>query len=113
VRRRRHGEIDWQYTDGKVSNVITNEYANNRYTSPGIDYLVTFTHVVDGHYYGGELQTGEQYAEGDAISVGYDPGNPEKNNLVRNQLWWVIFMWITRLSIPAIFIYFLLRNCKR
>jgi len=107
-------KTDWQYTDGTVSNVITSTYAYNSYTRPATDCLVTFTYEVDGHFYGGEFHTSETYVEGQTITVGYDPANPEKNDLVKSEasnLLWVTFMWITRISIPAIFIYFLLRRC--
>jgi hypothetical protein len=108
-------KIDWQYTDGTVSNVITTEYAQNRYTEPAVDYLITFAYEVDGHFYGGEFHTSEKYVEGKTITVGYDPTNPEKNDLVKSEtsnFLWVTFMWITRISIPAVLIYFLIRGCK-
>jgi hypothetical protein len=111
----RMAKVDWKYIDGTVSNVISTEYANNLHTSPADDHLVTFSYEVDGHFYGGEFHTSEEYAEGQAITVGYDPANPEKNDLVKSEVsnfLWVTFMWVTKLAVPAILIYALIRGCK-
>ena len=108
-------KVDWKYIDGTVSNVITTDYAYNRYTSPAADQLVTFTYEVDGHFYGGEFHTVEEHSVGQAIAVGYDPANPEKNNQVKSQtsnFLWVTFMWISRLLIPGMLIYFFWRGCN-
>jgi hypothetical protein len=79
--------IDWLYADGTVSNVMQVSALGK-----GSElYAITFTYQVDGHYFGGEFKaaTGHGYSEGDSITVGYNPSNPEQNDLDNKGAW----MW--------------------
>ena len=101
-------KIDWQYTEGTISNVM----AAYTYGRAGNVYVVTFTYKVDGHYYGGEFNAGTalNYSEGGSIRVGYNPANPEENNLDGKGL----SVWWYRLAGPAIIvIYILIHGCRK
>jgi hypothetical protein len=101
-------KVDWLYTDGTVSNVM---YVGP-YGKGSNVYAITFTYRVDGHYYGGEFKdtTGHGYSEGGNIRVGYNPTNPEENDLDKKGSWLPAVYWIT---IAAAVLIFGIHGCTR
>jgi len=77
------------------------------YTRGGDIYVVTFTYKVDDHYYGGEFNAiaVEHYSDGGSIQVGYNPANPEENNLDGTgvSLWWYRLLGGVAIAIYLLF----------
>ena len=102
-------KIDWKYTEGTVSNIMEmGGYGRDNY------YAITFVYKVDDHFYGGEFNaaTVHSYSEGGKINVGYNPANPEENNLNHEGgwLWWFHLAYIA--AFVGVFIY-MIRGCHK
>jgi hypothetical protein len=72
-------QVDWKDVKGTVSNIMSVGSGGRG----GHFYAITFSYMVDGHYYGGEftVASAQNYTEGGTIQVKYNPENPEQNNL--------------------------------
>jgi hypothetical protein len=103
-------KINWLYTDGTVSNIMrVSALAKGRDL-----YAITFTYKVDGHYCGGEFKapTGHGYSEGDKITVGYNPANPDENDLSNKGewMWWYHVVYCVAIAAAVIFS---MRSCSK
>jgi len=78
-------KTDWQSADGTVTDV---EVAQGR---GGPIYTVSFNYKVGEHWYGGFFSSTSEYRKDDAISVQYDPADPNRNEYTvaasRAHLW--------------------------
>lgn len=102
-------KIDWQFTEGTVSNIME----VGPYGKGSTVYAITFIYKVDGHFYGGEFNdvTGHGFSEGGTIRIGYNPANPEENDRNRKGGW---MRWAYVGSLTAgVAMYFLIHGCHK
>ena len=102
-------KIDWQYTEGTVSNIMD----VGPYGKGSNVYTITFVYKVDGHFYGGEFNgiSGHGYSEGGPIRVGYDPANPERNDR-DGKGGWMRWAYVSAWVVAALLVY-VTRSCHK
>jgi hypothetical protein len=79
----------WVETTATIESVYVDGGGDDRRIS------VVFMYTVDGHYYSGTyMPWGDTPVRGETISLRYDPGDPNKNDLVVKDTLWKWIGWI-------------------